>query len=48
MAAFRSEVGFWEKALSLIGEVIDQWVKVETKWKYLESIFIGNDNATRC
>jgi dynein heavy chain len=44
VAAFRSEVGFWEKALSLIGEVIDQWVKVETKWKYLESIFIGNDD----
>jgi dynein heavy chain len=44
VAAFRTEVGFWEKALSLIGEVIDQWLKVSTKWQYLESIFIGSDD----
>ena len=44
VAAFRSEVGFWEKALSNVGEVIDQWMKVSTKWQYLESIFIGSDD----
>ena len=28
VAPFREEVNFWEKALSLIGEVIEQWQKV--------------------
>ena len=42
--AFKTEVNYWEKALSLIGEVIDQWLKVQQKWQYLESIFIGNDD----
>ena len=44
VAAFREEVNFWEKALSLIGEVIEQWQKVGQKWQYLESIFIGSDD----
>eukprot|EP01047_Picozoa_sp_COSAG01_P005456 COSAG01_NODE_186_length_22652_cov_7.562630_11_plen_456_part_01 len=41
---FRDQVSRWEKALSLIGEVIDQWLKVQQKWMYLESIFIGSDD----
>lgn len=33
----------WEKSLSLIYEVLDQWLTVQRKWMYLESIFIGGD-----
>lgn len=33
----------WEKQLSNIYEVIEQWVSVQQKWIYLESIFIGTD-----
>ena len=32
-----------EKSLSLISEVIDEWLSVQRKWLYLEGIFIGGD-----
>ncbi|KAJ9583317.1 hypothetical protein L9F63_022334, partial [Diploptera punctata] len=32
-----------EKSLSLISEVIDEWLTVQRKWLYLEGIFIGGD-----
>ncbi|KFO71450.1 Dynein heavy chain 10, axonemal, partial [Cuculus canorus] len=40
---FLSTVHYWEKTLSLIGEVIEIWLVVQRKWMYLESIFIGGD-----
>ncbi|XP_045466201.1 dynein axonemal heavy chain 10 [Harmonia axyridis] len=33
----------WEKNLSTIGEVIDEWLQVQRKWLYLEGIFVGGD-----
>ena len=40
--AFETQVKFWEKALSLIGETLEVWMAVQRKWMYLESIFIGS------
>nr|AML30863.1 axonemal inner arm dynein heavy chain 7 [Marsilea vestita] len=42
--AFLDDVNFWERKLSLMGEVIDIWMQVQRKWMYLESIFIGSDD----
>ncbi|MCO5597847.1 hypothetical protein L7F22_051931 [Adiantum nelumboides] len=42
--AFLDDVNFWEKKLSLMGEVIDIWMQVQRKWMYLESIFVGSDD----
>jgi dynein heavy chain len=33
----------WEKTLSLISEVIDEWLSVQRKWLYMEGIFVGED-----
>ncbi|KAF2892470.1 hypothetical protein ILUMI_13689 [Ignelater luminosus] len=40
---FLSQVQKWEKNLSNIGEVIDEWLSVQRKWLYLEGIFVGGD-----
>ncbi|KAK9891062.1 hypothetical protein WA026_013388 [Henosepilachna vigintioctopunctata] len=40
---FLSIVQKWEKNLSVIGEVIDEWLQLQRKWLYLEGIFIGGD-----
>lgn len=40
---FLTVVQKWEKNLSNIGEVIDEWFAVQRKWLYLEGIFIGGD-----
>lgn len=40
---FLSQVQKWEKALSNIGEVVDEWLSVQRKWMYLEGIFVGGD-----
>lgn len=40
---FLSQVQKWEKSLSTIGEVIDEWLSVQRKWMYLEGIFVGGD-----
>ncbi len=34
----------WEKQMSLISEVIEVWMKVQSKWMYLEAIFIGAED----
>ena len=44
VAAFLDEVNKWEKGLSLCGEVIDIWMRVQQLWMYLESIFIGSED----
>lgn len=36
-------VQWWEKQLTLIGEVLELWLVVQRKWRYLEGIFIGGD-----
>lgn len=40
---FLPQVQKWEKSLSVIGEVIDEWLSVQRKWMYLEGIFVGGD-----
>lgn len=40
---FMSAVQKWEKCLTLISEIIDEWIMVQRKWLYLEGIFIGGD-----
>lgn len=40
---FLPQVQKWEKNLSVIGEVIDEWLAVQRKWVYLEGIFVGGD-----
>ncbi|XP_022902554.2 dynein axonemal heavy chain 10 [Onthophagus taurus] len=37
----------WEKNLSLVSEVIDEWFLVQRTWLYLEGIFIGGDIRTQ-
>ena len=41
---FTQEVRGWEEKLSLISEVMEEWMQVQRKWMYLESIFIGSDD----
>jgi dynein heavy chain len=40
---FLPAVQKWEKTLSLISEVLDEWILVQRKWIYLEEIFAGGD-----
>ncbi|XP_055585529.1 dynein axonemal heavy chain 10-like [Uranotaenia lowii] len=40
---FLPTVQRWEKNLTLISEIIDEWLAVQRKWLYLEGIFIGGD-----
>lgn len=41
---FSDLIRSWEKTISLIFEVIDQWVNfTQRKWLYLEGIFVNND-----
>ncbi|KAG5670791.1 hypothetical protein PVAND_001030 [Polypedilum vanderplanki] len=40
---FLTAVQKWEKCLTLVSEIIDEWLAVQRKWIYLEGIFIGGD-----
>ncbi|KAF9424734.1 hypothetical protein HW555_000035, partial [Spodoptera exigua] len=40
---FLSVVHTWERRLSLISEVIEEWMATQRKWLYLEGIFVGGD-----
>jgi len=40
---FLPTVQKWEKTLSLISEVLDEWLSVQSKWLYLAEIFVGAD-----
>lgn len=44
---FLNTVQSWEKTLSIISEVLDQWVVVQRKWIYLEGIFVASDIRTQ-
>jgi dynein heavy chain len=41
--AFETEVDKWERALSLILEVVETVLNVQRQWMYLENIFLGED-----
>lgn len=40
---FMGAVQKWEKYLTRVSELIDEWLVMQRKWKYLEGIFIGGD-----
>jgi dynein heavy chain, axonemal len=40
---FMGTVQKWEKCLTLVSEMLDEWLEVQRKWMYLEGIFIGGD-----
>lgn len=44
---FLMQVQKWEKTLSLINEVLDEWKATQMKWVYLEGIFVGGDIRTQ-
>lgn len=40
---FMPTVQKWEKCLTLVSEIIEEWMATQRKWIYLEGIFIGGD-----
>lgn len=40
---FMGTVQKWEKCLTLVSEMLDEWIATQRKWMYLEGIFIGGD-----
>uniref|UniRef100_A0A182NRZ8 AAA+ ATPase domain-containing protein n=1 Tax=Anopheles dirus TaxID=7168 RepID=A0A182NRZ8_9DIPT len=44
---FMPTVQRWEKHLTLISEIIDEWISVQRKWLYLEGIFIDGDISSQ-
>lgn len=40
---FMGAVQKWEKCLTLVFEIVDEWLAAQRKWLYLEGIFIGGD-----
>lgn len=42
--SLKNEVRQWMAALSTIQECLEIWINVQTKWLYLEGIYIGNED----
>lgn len=40
---FLGTVQKWEKCLTLVSEITEEWVATQRKWTYLEGIFVGGD-----
>ncbi|KAH9593471.1 Dynein heavy chain [Trypanosoma melophagium] len=45
--SFRSKVVNWEQTLSMATDTIEALLTVQTKWMYLENIFIGSEDIKR-
>jgi dynein heavy chain len=41
--SIKARVTQWERDLNIISDVIDNWMSVQKKWMYLESIFASDD-----
>ena len=41
---FSAQVSDWDKKLNLVSECVEVWLVVQTKWAYLEGIFIGSED----
>lgn len=37
----------WEKSMQTISEVVEAWIELQSKWMYLEGIFVGGDIRTQ-
>eukprot|EP00796_Vickermania_ingenoplastis_P000185 gene187-100_t len=44
---FRPKVMQWEQTLSIVTDTIEGLLTVQTKWMYLENIFVGSDDIKR-
>lgn len=40
---FEERIIKWEAQLSLVSEVLDQWIQLQRQWMYLEPIFSSED-----
>jgi dynein heavy chain len=40
---FAGRIDEWEKTLTLISDVIEEWIRVQRAWMYLEPIFSSDD-----
>jgi len=40
---FAGRIDEWEKTLTLISDVVEEWIKVQRAWMYLEPIFSSDD-----
>ena len=40
---FEERITNWEQQLSLVSEVIDEWIQLQRQWMYLEPIFNSED-----
>ncbi|CUG06458.1 dynein heavy chain, putative [Bodo saltans] len=45
--AFRHKVQHWEQSLSLVTDTLESLLNVQTKWMYLENIFVGSEDIKR-
>ena len=40
---FEERIAKWEQQLSLVSEILDQWIQLQRQWMYLEPIFGSED-----
>ena len=43
VVGIRDQVELWDKKLQLVSEVMDEWMKCQRNWMYLECIFASED-----